>query len=54
MYSLSLEFEDKNYLHIYDNAVQQFMTHTVDYGEVQYTPIILQYSEILKYHFFKT
>ena len=54
MYSLSLEFEDTNYLHNYDNAVQQFMEHTVDYGQVQYIPIILQCSEILKYHLFLT
>ena len=32
------------------------MTHTADYGQVQYRPMILQYSEILQYHFliFKT
>ena len=29
------------------------MAHTADYGQVKYKPMILQYSEILQYHFFK-
>ena len=29
--------------------VQQFMAHTADYGQVQYRPMILQYSKILQY-----
>ena len=35
--------------------VKQFIAHTEDYGQVRYIPIILQYYEILQYHWgFKT
>ena len=31
--------------------VQKFISRTSDYGQVQYRPMILQYYEILQYHF---